>query len=140
MLKKKYPKLYRLLYDEDKLQTRFFIIAGLILAIPGSYFIVSERTEKGAYQKSKFTFGIVQEIRDTHTRGGANHFITFSYKNEFNKTYTLTDHNVGHPCLDYRKNGDTIIIEYSITDNAYARIASCYWNDNLKNKYGLNKL
>lgn len=140
MLKEKYPKLHSLLYDKDKLQIRFFIIAGLIMATLGPYFIVSEKNKKEAYQKSKFTIGIVQEIGDTHTRGGANHFITFSYKNELNKSYTITDHNVRHPCLDYRKNGDTIIIEYSITDNEYARISSCYWNEDLKNKYGLNKL
>lgn len=140
MLKKKYPKLYSLLYDEEKLQIRFFIIAGMLIVILGPYFMISEKNEKKAYKKSKRTIGIVQEIEDTHSRGGAFHQITFSYKNESNKTYTITDDNVGHPCLDYRKKGDTIIIEYSITNNEYARIASCYWNDNVKKKYELNEL
>lgn len=140
MLKKKYPKLYSLLYDDEKLQIRFFIIAGILITILGSYFIISDKNEKQAYKKSKRTIGIVQEIEDTHTRGGAYHSITFSYKNEFNQTLTVTDYSVGHPWLDYRKKGDTIVIEYSTTNNEYARISSCFWNENLKRKYELNEL
>ena len=140
MLKKKYPKLYNLLYDEEKLHIRFFLIAGMLIAILGPYFIISEKNEKEAYKKSKRTIGIVQEIEDTHTHRGASHSITFSYKNESNKTYTITDDNIGHPWLDYRKKGDTIIIEYSITNNEYARISSCFWNEGLKKKYELNEL
>lgn len=132
MLKEKYPKLYHFLYDEDKLQARFFIFGGTIFIALSTYFIISEKLEKEAYRNSKYSFGIVQDVRDTHSKGGAFHRITFSYRSPSGKTHVISDDNVGHPWLDYRKKGDTIVILFSITNNEYARIVYPYWNDKVK--------
>lgn len=135
--KKKYPKIYSLLYDEGKLQHRFFIIAALLLSILMPYFLISEHLDKEAYKKSKITIGIIKEVDVSHGKG-SHHEITFWYKNEKNQIFTNTDYNVDHPCADYRKKGDTVIIKYSLTKSDYARIESCYWNETLKREYGFD--
>lgn len=135
--KKKYPKIYSLIYDPEKVQYRFFIISALILSYAIPYILISEHLEKQAYKKSKVTLGFVKEVDVTHGKGN-HHIITFWYKNENNQVFTNTDYNVEHPCADYKKIGDTVTVEYSLTDSDYARIESCYWNETLKREYGFD--
>lgn len=96
-----------------------------------------------AYQKSKITFGVIDKI----AKGGykMSPYMDFHYFNERNEkvkietNIVVREFELSRKCLTDRKIGDTVIVQYSLIDNQYAKIINCYWNDKLKKQYGFYK-
>ncbi|MNY56529.1 hypothetical protein D3C86_1926160 [compost metagenome] len=86
-----------------------------------------------AFTKTSITIGIVDAVRQ-----GKGRYIDFHYITKKGEKIDIQDGDIHPDCIEYRKPGDTIIIEYSLIDNDYADIVECYWNDHLKRKYGFN--
>lgn len=143
-LTQKYPKLHRFLWDVDYLGYRFWLFAIIGLSIIAPLLFYFERKVREAYKYSNITWGIVDKIHIGGPKSGSP-YINFHFVNNKNE---LVFHEVGvfpeefpfeRKCLEDREIGDTVIIQYSIKDNSYAKIIECYWNDNLKKKYGFYK-
>jgi hypothetical protein len=120
------------------------MIAIVVLSIISPIIFYYENKEERAYKNSKITWGIVDKIRIGGGKSG-NSYIDFHFYNDSHKLVTIEtgvftkEFKLGRKCLYDRKIGDTVIIKYSIIDNSYAKIIECYWNDNLKKKYGFYK-
>lgn len=139
----KYPKTHNFLYNSDYLGYRYWLICFIALAFLTPIVIYFERKEKEAYKNSEITWGIVDDISFGAGKSGNPHinFHFYNTKNELVKINPIFNKNFefSRKCLHDRKIGDTIIIMYSITNNHYAKMIECYWNDNLKKKYGFYK-
>ncbi len=144
MFTKKYPKIHRFLWDIEYLGYRFWLIVFVLFSILIPITLYFENKEKEAYVNSKITIGIVDEI---HIGGGKSDasYINFHFYNDKKELIKMEDgifkkrHELSGKCLYNRKIGDTVIIKYSTLDNSYAKIIECYWNNNLKKKYGFYK-
>lgn len=128
-LQKKYPKIYRFIYEPEFETPRFLVISVLILIV--AYYFIQKREH--AFSKTSISIGIVDEVRE-----GKGRHIDFHYTNKKGETIEIQDGEIHPDCVEYRKPGDTIIIEYSLIDGDYADIVECYWNETLKRKYNFN--
>lgn len=140
----KYPRIHHLLWDIKYFHYRFWLLLLISLAIITPIVIHFEKKEKEAYRKSKITFGIVDKINIGYGKGSASYidFHFYNNKNELIKIETnifVKEFELSRKCLYDRKIGDTVIVKYSLSDNQTAKIINCYWNDNLKKKYGFYK-
>lgn len=140
---KKHPKIHRFLWDAEYLSYRYWLI--VIIGFSIIYPIVNyfKTKEENAYKYFKITWGIVDKIHVAGSKGTS--YINFHFFDDSNK---LIIHEIGIfpddfdlalKCYEDRKIGDTVIIKYSKIDKGYAKIIECYWNDNLKKKYGFYK-
>jgi hypothetical protein len=131
------------MYEPEFMGYRFWLLSIVVLAIIAPFIFYYDAKENEAYMKSKITFGIIDKIN----RGGyqVSPYMDFHYFNDKNekvkieKNIVVREFELSRKCLNDRKIGDTVIIEYSLTDNQYAKIINCYWNDNLKRQYGFYK-
>lgn len=139
----KYPKIHNFLWNSDYLGYRYWLITLIALSILAPLIFYFENKEEEAYKNSKITWGIVDEINFGAGKAPTPH-IDFHYYNEKEELIKINpivikSFEFSHKCLQDRKIGDTVIIKYSTTNNSYAKIIECYWNDNLKRKYGFYK-
>lgn len=130
-LQKKYPKIYRFIYEQEFLTHRFLVISVLIIAA----FYYFQKKKEHAFSKTDITIGIVDEICSSTK----NRSVYFHYTNKKGETIDIEDQDVDPGCIEYRKPGDTIIIEYSLIDGDYAEVLECYWNETLIRKYGFDQ-
>jgi len=138
-IKDKYPKLYHFLTSAESFNKRFLAISIILILIIGPYYIFKDSKEEQVFTETLITTGVVTEINHVETYTVRYNEIVFSYKTEKNESKIAKDRNNNTHCVESRKTGDTIVIEYSKLDNNYARIINCYWNTNIKKKYGFYK-
>jgi hypothetical protein len=140
---KKHPKIHRFIWDVEYLSYRYWLIViiGFSIIFPiVNYF---NKKEANAYKHCEITWGIVDKIRIARSKGTS--YINFHFFDDSNKLiiheigFFPDDFVLGLKCYEDRKIGDTVIIKYSKIDNSFAKIIECYWNDNLKKKYGFYK-
>ena len=137
---KKHPKIHSFLWDMEYLNYRYWLLSIIVLLIIAPIIFYLNDKEEEAFKNSKITWGIIDKISFGSGKSPMPN-IDFHYFNEKNELVKIDPivierFEFSQKCLHDRKIGDTVIIKYSTTDNSYAKIIECYWNDNLKGKYG----
>lgn len=134
----RYPRLHKLTWELEFIHIRLIILALFVFLFQYYFYIKKEK----AFEETAITFGIVEKVDFPLKRKRRS--IHFRYVTESTQSSTITnDYNefptLNYDCFSHRKPGDTVVVEYSLTDPKYARIISCFWNDNVKKKYGYYK-
>lgn len=111
----------------------YWIAFVLILAICIPIIQRKKKEEQKAFEKTTITFAIIQHM---YTRKSET-LVTYSFHKKKRKSITMESEPPDGWCISYREPGDTIVVEYSLTDNRYCRILHCYWNERIKREYGL---
>lgn len=133
----KYPKIRNFLFEPEYSFYRFISILILVVSVGWPITSYYDQKKIKAFEKSKITFGIV---KDVHTPSRSSECkVDFYYFNNKGRKINVESISAMMTCANYRSKGDTIIIRYSLTDDSYIEIIECYWNDNLKKKYGFYK-
>ena len=136
----KHPKIHSFLWDMKYLSYRYWLISLMALLTIAPIIYYFDDQEEETYKNSKITWGIVDKVSFGAGKSPIPH-IDFHYFNEKNELVKIDPivierFEFSQKCLHDRKIGDTVLIKYSTIDNSYAKIIECYWNDNLKRKYG----
>jgi hypothetical protein len=134
----KYPRLHKLIWDLEFIHVRLILLVIVVFLVQYYFYVKKEK----AFEETAITIGIVEKV--DFPLGRRRSSIYFQYisnnsrsciiENDYNEYPTLN-----YDCYSHRKPGDTVVVEYSLTDPKYARIISCFWNDDVKKKYGYYK-
>jgi hypothetical protein len=133
-----YPRLHKLIWDLEFIHIRLIFLALFVFLVQYFFYLKKEK----AFEETAITIAIVEKVDFPLKRKRRS--IRFYYVNESNQSITIDNkfneyETLNYDCFSHRKPGDTIVVEYSLTNPKYARIISCFWNDNVKKKYGYYK-
>lgn len=105
----------------------FLFLGVLFVGSILSYFEYQRNTE---LESSKITSGVI--IKENRYRN--HHYIYAKYFIDGKK---IESSRIPiEKCGNELRIGDTVILKYSKLNHETAQLLECYWNDNLKKKYG----
>jgi hypothetical protein len=118
---------------KSKMNRRDTILLILTMLSLFSYVIYKEIQRDRELELFHYSWAII--INESNSRNGRYFYVKY-YKN--GKKIESSKVPV-EGCDHEKKIGDTVIIKHSSINPETVQLKECYWNDNLKKKYGFNK-